>query len=149
MSPYTNGTHLSWRTDGFGVSSAYANFNFLLEGRQTSAQLSYNVNVTTSLVVKAVYRTLQGNSKQINVSSSLLNEGSPALAENVTVLYENSGSWPHADEQSSYSFTDYGNGTYLMSFEADISGENVNVSTQVYDLRGIYVQANATCTIVT
>ncbi len=107
------------------------------------------MNVSTSLVVEGVSRTLQGSLKQINVTCNILNEGTPALAENVTALYEDSGSWLRADEQSNYSFTDYGNGTYLVSFEANIPQENVNVSTQAYDLRDIYVQANATCTNVT
>ncbi|MFQ6068539.1 MAG: hypothetical protein ACE5KD_03245 [Candidatus Bathyarchaeia archaeon] len=145
MSPYTNGTYLSWGINAFGVSSAYVDFNFSLLDRQVNVSQSYIVNVTTSLMVEGVYQTLQGSVRQINVTCNVLNERVPALAENVTVLYENSGSWLRADEQSSYSFTDYGNGTYLISFEADILGENVNVSAQVYDLRGIYVQANATC----
>ena len=146
--PYTNGTRLSWGTDGYGVSSAYVAFNFSLSDRQVNVQLPYAVNVTTSLVLEAVYRTLQGSLKQVNVTCNVLNEGNPALAENVTVLYEDSGSWLRADEQSGYTFTDYGNGTYLISFEVDILEENVNVSAQVYDLRGIYVQANVTCTNV-
>lgn len=146
--PYTNGTHLSWGTDGFGVSSAYADFNFSLSDSQVDVQLPYAVNVTTSLVVEGVYRTLEGSVKQINVTCNVLNEGTPALAENLTVLYY-SGSWLRADEQTSYAFTDYGNGTYLISFEADVPEENVNVSAQVYDLREIYVQANAVCTSVT
>ena len=145
-SPYINGTYLSWGIDGFGVSSAYVDFNFLLSDSQVDIQMPYSVNVTSSLWVDGVYQTLIGNVKQANVTCNLFNEGSPALAENVTVLYEDSGSWQRADEQANYSFIDYGNGTCFVSFEADILGENVNVSAQVHDLRGIYVQANATCT---
>ena len=144
-SPYTNGSRLSWGTDGFGITSAYANFDFSLSDRQVNVKLPYAVNITTSLVVEGIYQTLQDGVKQINVTCDVLNEENPALAENVTVLYEDSGSWQRADTQSSYRFADYGNGTYLVSFEADIPGENVNVSVQVYDIRGIYVQANATC----
>ena len=147
-SPYANGIRLSWDTEGFGISSAYADFNFSLQDGQVSVQLPHTVNVTTSLVIEAVYRTLQGSVKQINVTCNVLNEVNPALAENVTLLYENSGAWLRADEQTGYTFTDYGNGTYLISFEADVQEENVNVSAQVYDLRGIYVQANVTCTSI-
>lgn len=147
-SPYTNGTHVSWGTNGFGISSAYVDFDFSLLDGQVNVRMPYSVNVTTSLVVEGVYRTLQGSVKQINVTCNVLNEGNPALAENVTVLYESSSSWLRADGQSNYSFTDYGSGTYLVSFEADIPEANVNVSAQVYDLREIYVQANATCTSV-
>jgi len=144
-SPYSNGTRLSWGTNGFGISSVYVTFNFSLSDRQANIQLPYSENVTTSLVVESVYRTLQGALKQINVTCKVLNEGNPALAENVTVLYEKSGSWLRADEQSSYSFTDYGNGTYLISFQETYSpSENINVSAQIYDLREIYVKANTT-----
>ena len=146
--PYTNGTRLSWGTDGLGISSAYANFNFSLSDRQVNIEMPYTMNITTSLVVEAIYRTLQGNVKQINVTCNVLNERTPALAENVTVFYEDSGSWLRADEQANYVFTDYGNGTYIISFEADILQENVKVSAQVCDLREIHVQANVTCTSV-
>lgn len=143
MPPYTNGTYLSWGTDGFGASSAYVDFNFSLADRQVTVQLPYTVNTTTSLRVEGVFRT-QGNTKQVNVTVNLSNEGNPALAKNVTVLYESQG-WFVPDFQN----TDYGNGTYVASFEADIPGNEVYVSAQVYDLREIYVQANATCTDVT
>jgi hypothetical protein len=146
--PYTNGIYLSWGTDGFGVSSAYTDFNFSLSDNQVDVQLLYAVNVTTSLVMDGVYRTQMGDVKQINVTCNVLNERASALVENVTVLYY-SGSWLRADEQPGYSFADYGNGTYLISFVADIPEESVNVSTQIYDLREIYVQANATCASAT
>jgi len=149
ISPYTNGTRLSWGTDGFGITSAYTDFDFSLSDRQVNVEVPYAVNITTSLVVEGVYQTLQDSMKQINVTCNVLNEGNPALAESVTVLYEDSGSWQRADKQSIYSFADYGNGTYLAFFEAAILGENVNVSVQAYDVRGVYVQANATCTNVT
>ncbi len=145
-SPYINGTYLFWGTEGSGISSAYSEFNFSLVDGQVNVQLVYSVNVTTSIVVESVYRTLSGNLRQVNVTCSLMNQGKPALAETVTVLYESSGFWNRADQQSNYAFTDYGNGTYLISFEADIPETNVNVSAQVYDSRGVYVQANATST---
>jgi hypothetical protein len=108
--------------------------------------LPYALNITTSLVVEGVYRTLAGNVKEINVTCNLYNEGNPVLAQNMTIFYESSGSWLHADERSNYSLVDYGNGTYRISFEAEVLEESVNVSTQVYDLREIYVQTNTTCT---
>jgi len=145
-SPYTNGTRVSWGTDGFGVSSACVDINFSLSGREVNVQSSYAVNVTTSLVQIGTYRTLQGDVKQINVTCNVFNEGKAALAESVTVLYDYYGVWRRADAESVYSFVDYGNGTYLVSFEVDMAGENVVVSTQVHDLREIYVEATSTCT---
>ena len=147
-SPYISGTYLFWGTEGLGTSSAYSDFNFSLVDGQVNVQLAYSVNVTTSIVVESVYRTLSGDLRQVNVTCSLLNQGKPAPAENVMVLYESSGFWNRADQQSSYAFTDYGNGTYFISFEADIPETNVNVSAQVYDSRGVYVQANATSTSI-
>jgi hypothetical protein len=41
---------------------------------------------------------------------------------------------------------DYGNGTYTALFTADIPSATVEVSGQVVDQRGIFVQANATST---
>jgi hypothetical protein len=145
-SPYVNGTYLFWGTEGLGISSACSDFNFSLVDGQVNVQLAYSVNVTTSIVVASVYRTLSGDLRQVNVTCSLLNQGKPALAKTVTVSYESSGFWNRADQQSNYVFTDYGNGTYFISFEADIPETNVNVSAQVYDSRGVYVQANATST---
>ena len=145
-SPYTNGTYIFWGTEGSGISSACSEFNFSLVDGQVNVQLAYSVNVTTSIVVESVYRTLRDNLRQVNVTCNLLNEGKPALAGIVTVLYESSGFWNRADQQSNYAFTDYGDGTYLISFEADIPEINVNVSAQVYDSRGVYIQANATST---
>ena len=147
-SPYTNGTHLSWVADGFGISSACAGFNFSLFDGQVSVQSFYVVNVTTSLEVKGVWRALTEDLKQVNVTCNLLNEGAPALAEDLAVLFESSGSWQRADEQSNYSLVDYGNGTYLVSFDANIPGASASVSAQVYDMRDIYVQANTTCSNV-
>ena len=146
-SPYANGTCLSWDASGFAVTSACAHFNFALHGGEVHVQLLYTENVTTSLTVKGVYRSLLGDIKQINVTCQLLNEGSPALASNITLLYQKSNVWLRADSTSSYSFTDYGNGTCQIAFEQEyLSSETVNVSVQVCDLRGICVRANATCT---
>ena len=107
--PYASGLLLSWGSNGVGVTSAYADFDFsLLEG-EFSVQLPYSLNVTTTLLVEGIYRNLRGDVVQVNVTCRVLNEGAPALAENLTVLYEKSGSWLRADAKASYSFTDYGN----------------------------------------
>ncbi|MGB9134226.1 MAG: hypothetical protein WCC63_01355, partial [Candidatus Bathyarchaeia archaeon] len=141
---------VSWDVEGFGITSAYSDFDFSLHDGEVSVQLSYAVNVTTSLLVEGVCRKLLGDIMQVNVTCHLLNEGDSALAENVTVFYEKSGVWLRADAKDSYSFTDYGNGTYLIVYEQEyLPFETVNVSAQLYDLREIYVQANVTCTEIT
>jgi hypothetical protein len=78
----------------------------------------------------------------VNVTINVVKEDSPSLAANITVLYQSLGGW----HIPSFQEIDYGNGTYLVSFETDIPEENIFVSAQVFDLREIYVQANATCT---
>ncbi len=144
-SPYINGTYSSWAADGVGVSSAYVDFNLSILDLQVDVQLAYAVNITTALVERAFYSE-QGGIKEVYVSCTVMNEGSPALAKSITVWFQNASSWLRAEDQVGYGVTDYGNGTYLVSFEARIDQENVTVSTKVHDERGIYVQANATCT---
>ncbi len=87
-----------------------------------------------------------GSNKQVNVTSNLLNEGTPALAKNLTLYYNNSSVWIIPDSQNNYTFIDYGNGTYFTSFVADIPSANIEVSVHVSDLREVNVQANVTCT---
>ncbi|PVX25937.1 MAG: hypothetical protein CW716_07010 [Candidatus Bathyarchaeum sp.] len=45
------------------------------------------------------------------------------------------------------SVTDYGNGTYTISFTAETQAENdpMIVSAHLYDLREIFLLANVTC----
>jgi hypothetical protein len=143
---YVNSTRVSWGAEGFGITSAYVDFNFSLRDGQVDVQLPFALNVSSSLFMEGVCRTLQGDMMQVNVTCHVLNEGVPALAGSITVLYEKSGVWLRADGKDSYSFADYGNGTYLIIFEQEyLPSETVNVSAQVYDLRSVYVQANTTC----
>jgi len=66
------------------------------------------------------------------------------LAENITLFYENLGSWTPVNSSNNLSTVDCGDGTYLLSFTVSASSP-VQVSTYVYDLRDIFVQANMTC----
>lgn len=143
---YVNSTRVSWGAEGFGITSAYVNFNFCLRDGQISVQMPFALNVSSSLFIEGGRRTLQGDMMQVNVTCHVLNEGVPALAESVMVLYEKSGVWLRADAKDSFSFADYGNGTCLIIFEQEyLPSETVNVSAQVYDLRSVYIQANTTC----
>lgn len=144
---YSAGTYLLWGTNGFGITSAISDFNLSILDQQIDVRLSYKVNITTSIFEEAIGRTLQNTSKQIDVTFNLSNDGFPALAKNVSVQHQISGVWKPADEQGSYRLVDYGNGTYVSSFEVDTTQDAVNVSVLVLDLRGIYVQANTTCII--
>ena len=75
----------------------------------------------------------------------MLNEETPALAENITLLYLNWGELRDPSVLPDYTYRDYGNGTYLFSFSDMILGDMVTVSVRCYDRRAIYVQAEAEC----
>jgi hypothetical protein len=150
FSPYQSGIWISWDSNGLGISSAYANFTLDFTGMQTDAQLEYNVNITTTLNVEGVYNTLEGKTKQVNLTCRVFNEGKPALAKNITLFYESDGDlaiqeWIPVDSPS---ITDYGNGTYFLSFiaETKTSTAPVLISAHVHDSRDVFVWANTTCT---
>lgn len=144
--PYSSGVWISWGTNGYGVSSASANFTHRLLGREANLNQSYLVNVTTTLLVESTYQVILGNEKEVNVTINLLNEAEPALAKQITIYYKFVDIWQTPNETSSYVLLDYGNGTYLASFTAIIPSQTVEVSAHVYDRRDIYVQANTTST---
>jgi len=149
-SPYQSGIWISWGSDGTGVSGAYSNFTLVFTRPEASLQLEHATNITSRLDVEGTYSKLEGTIKQVNVTCRVFNEGEPALANNTTLYYDfdgNSGTsdWIAADSPS---ITDYGNGTYIVSFTATTQTRNdpMLVSAQVHDLRDIFILANATCT---
>jgi len=144
-SNYDAGIWLSWNTSSIGVSSAYANFMAKIQGMTANIALSYAVNITTTITISGYYTKLVGEEKLVNLTCNVYNEEKPALVENMTLFYERLGSWIPVDSSNNLSITDYGNGTYTISFTAAIPSNTVQVSTHVYDLRGIFVLANTTC----
>lgn len=145
VAPYSSGVWIFWGTDGLGVSGAYANFTLQLLDREADVNLKYAINVTTTILIQGSYKRMQGSSKQVNVTCNLLNEGNPVLAENLVVYYKNLSYWLTPGSQNNHTIMDYGNGTYFISFVADISSTTVEVSVYASDMRNIQVQANATC----
>ena len=141
--PYSSGTWLSWGADGYGVSSAYADFAHSLVGRETNVDLTYSVNVTTTLLIASVNQGLNETARQVDVTINILNEAHPALAEQITVYYRVSGTWLVPDFANGYRLKDYGNGTYVASFTA-VAPLIDEVSVHAVDYRGIHVQSNAT-----
>ena len=150
LSPYESGICLSWGSDGTGVSSAYANFTLVFTETTADMDLEHSTNITTCLVVEGVYTKLGGTSKQVNVTCRVFNEGTAALANNVTLYYDFDGNLGTSDwtAANSPTVTDYGNGNYTLSFTAETQTENdpMIISAQAYDLREIFVMANASCT---
>lgn len=116
--PYQNGIWIDWSSNGKGVTSACVNYS--LDSSETSS--TYNsenlINVTTGIELNGFYRIIAGSTKQVNLTCSVSNEGNPALAKNFTVYYERDGSLLTEEwrQVSSPNITDFGNGTYSMSF---------------------------------
>jgi hypothetical protein len=144
-SDYDSGVRLSWNTSDRGVSSAYANFSLKAYGMATNVTLNYAVNITTAVTINGYYTKLVGSEKLVNLACNAYNEGEHALIKNMTLFYERLGSWIPVDSSNNPSITDYGNGTYHISFTAIIPSDNVQVSVHIHDLRDILVQANTTC----
>jgi len=144
-SNYDSGIWLSWTSNSSGISSAYTNFTLKVYGMETNIAEEHTVNVTTTVTINGFYTKLGGGEKLVNLTCAVYNEGQPALAENITLFYEDLGSWTLADSSNNLLITDYGNGTYFLSFTISTSSDVVQVSAHVYDLRDVFVQANTTC----
>ena len=143
---YQNGIWISWGTDGQGASSAYVSFVFDSSGPSASSNLAFDVNVTTEADLSGNYFQFNSTFTQVNLTVNVLNEGAPALAQNFTFYFENAiKGWVNVDSPS---ITDFGNGTYAVSFttETDQLNDPLAVSMLCQDQRGISVGANATCT---
>jgi hypothetical protein len=150
--PYQDGVWISWDPSGRGISSAYVNLVLNSSGTSATYYSEYVINVTSEINVNGYYTSLTGSLKQVNLTCNILNEGKPALAQNFTVYYEQDGSLSPEEwvQVASPSITDYGNGTYTMSFTAETTNPEDPVLISVYsnDLRYILIKANVTCTQV-
>ena len=140
---YSDGIWLYWGTNGSGVSSAYADFALNLSGREVEVDWSFTVNVTSRVEVSGSYDDLGDNSKEVSVSVNLENEGAPALAGFIVLEYLKSGSWEDPRNFGNCTELDCGDGTYRYTFIDTIPGTFVRVRVQVYDLRGVFVEAEA------
>ena len=142
---YQNGIWISWNASQ-GISSVYVSFAFNSSGFSTTSNLAYDVNVTTEADLSGNYFQLNSTFTQVNLTVNVLNEGAPALAQNFTFYFENAiKGWVNVDSPS---ITDFGNGTYTVSFttETDQLNDPLVVSMLCQDQRGISVGANVTCT---
>jgi len=138
-SNYESGVWLLWSAEGFGVSSVYTNFELSVQGAE-NLELNYALNITTTVLVEGFYIG-NGDEKNVTLMCRIYNEGNPAQAKNISIFYELDEAWVPANPL----VLDFGNGTYIISFTALITSNNVHISAQVTDLRGIFSYANATC----
>jgi hypothetical protein len=141
---YDSGTRISWNTNT-GVSSAYVNFALSVYGIAENVTVNYAINITTATTIGGYFTKTEGDGKLVNLTCKVYNEGKPALAKNVSVFYEDLGSWIPANASNNLLIVDYGDGTYAISFTADVPSETVHVLVKVYDMRDILVQAEAFC----
>lgn len=134
---YDSGIRISWNTTTTDVSSACVNFTLSIDDATAHSSVAYGVNVTTSLVVDGSH-VIEGTEERVNLTCRVHNEGEPALARNFNLYYEHSGSWAELDS-STLITSDYGNGTYLLSFA--VPSESTRISVHMSDMRGILVQS--------
>ena len=144
-SMYDSGLSLSWNSNGKGVSSANSDFTLSLRSMATTIDVNYTVNITSAITIDCNYTRLLGDEKLVNLTCRVYNEGEPSLAKNISLSYQDLGNWTPIDSSSNLSVMDYGNGTYAISFTINTPSNEVQISTHLYDLRGIFVQANTTC----
>jgi len=144
-SKYDSGLWLSWNSSGMGVSSANANFTLSLRSMTTTIDVNYTVNITSAIIIDGYYTRLSGDEKLVNMTCRVYNEGQPSLAKNISLSYENLGSWIPINSSNNLSIIDYGNGTYTISFTVNTPSDRVQVSADVYDANDIFVRANTTC----
>jgi len=142
-SGYIGGTRFLWNATDTGMSTAFANFTLQVYG-DTSIDMKYAINVTTTITVTASYTTLAGGEKSVNLVFSVTNEEEPASAKNITLFYSDAGNWTQVTFSDNSFITDYGNGTYAAFFNVMVS-DPVLISVHILDFRGIFVGAETTC----
>jgi hypothetical protein len=144
-SGYGSGLWLSWGDSGFGVSSGCANFMLNVIGDEASANVSFDVNVTTAVSYSGYYEKLDGYDKLVRITCDVLDGDVAGSVKNLTVLYQSVGVWTVTDASSGLSVLDYANGTCAVSFVAHVPSNDVPVSLRVTDVRDVFVMANLTC----
>ena len=149
VSPYSSGLWIFWGTDGFGVSSAKADFSLNLTDEREEIITEYSINITTHILISATSKRVRlPGFYIIRVTIRVFNEGSPALCKNLTIYYTDYyGNWREAGSLKFYALRDYGNGTYSARFLIfEPSGVlNRKVMVLCFDRREIRVIATTTC----
>ncbi|UCD45036.1 MAG: hypothetical protein JSV27_00560 [Candidatus Bathyarchaeota archaeon] len=146
QSGYSDGIWLGWGTDGVGISSVCVDFILNISGRGVEVDWSLGYNASTVIINSGSWTQGAGaNEKVVNGVFDLLNEGSPAIVDSVNITY-NDGLWREASSLPDYSLTDHGNGTYRYGFTAQVPGPEIEVRIQVYDRKGVFVEAEVTFT---
>ena len=142
--PYQNGLLISWGDNGQGISSACANVALNFSNPTETYNSIYEVNITTAITAEGSY-TANGTQETVNIICQLYNENQATLANDFTIYYqEASGNWTPADSTTNLNINNYGNGTYLITFNAPAQG-TIQASIGAHDPRNIFVMTNTTC----
>jgi hypothetical protein len=117
---YYNGVLQVQNQTGTAIISAYATFNVASTGTKEQTQSNFDMNVTSMIQTSGTY-SQDGNSKHVQLTCKVSNEGQPALARNFGVSFENDGSldtenWTTVEAPT---ITDHGDGSYTITFNAD------------------------------
>jgi hypothetical protein len=143
--PYQDGLLVSWGADGWGISSAYVTFTLDSLGSSATSTVQYCLNVTSQVNLSGNTEQINDTFTQANLTVNLFNEGKPALAQNLSFNYQNGTDQIKVDNPN---LTDFGNGTYKASFTVENASYPLSVSVLCQDQRGIFVGANAICTVI-
>lgn len=144
-SPYTDGVLISWNSDGEGISSISVDFSMNTSGISSNYYTEYSITKATLIKIEG-FNIVKGTDRTVTVTSTLFNEGMPALSKNFLVYYQqkNPTIWVEAPSSNTI---DYGNGTYTTSFiiQKQLTENSLPVSIYCQDTRGVVVMANTTC----
>lgn len=144
-SMYNSGIRLSWNMSTIGISSAYVDFKLRINAISINMTTEYAINITTMVELSGYYVKIDENQSLVNLTCKLYNEAESALMKKIAIFYEDMGNWIRVDSSNNLTITEYGDGTYTITFNVSNSQDNVKVLAQVLDLRDINVQTILTC----
>jgi hypothetical protein len=147
-SSYLDGMYTLRDQNGAGISSSYVSFVLNYSGLTEAYYSEFSTNVTTTLLLRSTHES-NGTEKTVNVTCQMLNENEPALMKDIAMFYQNEtdGAWTMTDSHNDLKVNDFGNGTYLISFNVQAQ-DFLQISASAHDTRDILVVANATSTQV-
>ncbi|MGA2386763.1 MAG: hypothetical protein ABSG33_09545 [Candidatus Bathyarchaeia archaeon] len=147
---YQNGVWVSTGINGEGTSSAIVTLSINSTGASSTSSLECTLNVTSQVNLSGSSIQVNGTSNQVNLRVEVFNEGKPALAQGFKFYYKDAVSGGNWTQATSPSITDYGDGTYAVTFNAQTlqPGDPLVASMHCLDQRGILICANVTCTNV-
>ena len=148
LSSYLDGTYTLRDQNGVGISSSYVSFVVNYSGLTEAYYSEFSTNVTTTLLLRSTHVS-NDTERTVNVTCQMLNENEPALMKDIGMFYQNEtdGLWIMTDSYNNLKVNDFGNGTYLISFNVQ-SQYFLQLSASAHDMRDVLVVANATSTQV-